>query len=42
LSKPIDALISRITAEGPPANRPPHIGFDLPSSLLIGAALSLA
>src|SRR5688500_2498181 len=25
LSKPIDALISRISAAGPPAKRPPHI-----------------
>ncbi len=29
LSKPIEALISRISAAGPPAKRPPHIRLDL-------------
>jgi thiol-disulfide isomerase/thioredoxin len=44
LSNEIDAFISRISAEGPSANRPPHISLELPlrpeiACLLAAAAL---
>jgi thiol-disulfide isomerase/thioredoxin/uncharacterized membrane protein len=39
LSNPIEALISRITADGPSANRPPHIEWEFDVRSLIGALL---
>src|SRR4051794_13834629 len=44
LSKAIEALISRISADGPPANRPPHIRFDLAlsSAMTLSPSLILA
>jgi hypothetical protein len=40
LSKPIEALISRISAEGPPPKRPPHIRFEgLVSSAMAASPL---
>jgi thiol-disulfide isomerase/thioredoxin len=44
LSKGIDALISRITADGPSAKRPPHIALEpfMPRSALLPLTLALA
>ena len=39
LSKPIEAFISRITAEGPSANRPPHMALESLSLRLVIACL---
>jgi thiol-disulfide isomerase/thioredoxin len=41
LSKGIEALISRITADGPSAKRPPHIELEPPLRLLIACLLTL-
>ena len=41
LSNPIEAFISRMIAEGPPANRPPHIELELPVRLVIALFLGL-
>jgi thiol-disulfide isomerase/thioredoxin len=41
LSNGIEALISRITADGPSAKRPPHIELEPPLRLLIACLLTL-
>jgi thiol-disulfide isomerase/thioredoxin len=42
LSNPIEAFISRITAAGPPVNRPPHIWLELDVRLVMALLLALA
>src|SRR3546814_4306206 len=42
LSNGIEALISRMTADGPSANRPPHSLLDVSMRLIIAALLTLA
>ena len=42
LSKDIEAFISRISAEGPPSNRPPHIALESDLRPLIASLLALA
>src|SRR5687768_11590581 len=41
LSTEMEAFISRITAAGPPANRPPHIILELPVRLIVPLLLGL-
>jgi thiol-disulfide isomerase/thioredoxin len=38
----MEAFISRITAAGPPAKRPPHISLELPVRLIVSLLLALS